>query len=191
MKTSTQIVTIVFVALFLVLVTTMAVADDPITVTYDLDGEDVISIDYPGGWRVDTDYIPEAKAAGTFKDGKAQIRVVEAMPTDGTKLWIGIWTAPGVESFEDGLEYARSLGESLFTDVETTEPESTEIGEMPARTFHGTAKRQGEEVEFAMALLQAKDDLVVSVLYVGRPQTWEKHEDELQGIVDSIRAASD
>lgn len=187
MKTSIQTVTIASVALSLVLLTTIAIAADPVTVTYDLDGEDLISIDYPSGWTVDTDYIPEAKAAGTFKDGKAQIRVVEAMPTDGTKLWIGIWTAPGVESFEDGLEYARSLGESLFTDVESTEPESTEIGEMPALTLHGTAKRQDEDVEFAMALLQAKDDLVVSVLYVGRPQTWEEHEDELQTIVDSIR----
>lgn len=159
--------------------------------TYDHEGEDLISITYPEGWIIDTEYVADAKAAGTYEGGEPEIRVVEAMPEDGTKLWIGIWTAPRVESLEEGLEYAASLDGSLFTDIEATEPEARQIGGMDARTFRGTAKRQGEDVEFAAALVEPKEGVIVEILYVGVPNTWENHEDELNAIVESIRPAGD
>lgn len=159
------------------------------TVTYDHDGEDLLSITYPDGWMIDTDYVADAKGAGTYKGGEPEIRVVEAMPQDGTRLWIGIWVAPRTSTLEKGLEYAASLDGSLFTDVNATEPEKTELGGMPARTFHGTAKKQGEDVEFAMALLEPRKGIIVSVLYVGEPDTWAKHEAELEAIVESLRPA--
>ena len=163
--------------------------DGFLEVTYDHDGEDLISITYPEGWMIDTEYVADAKAAGTYEGGEPEIRVVEAMPDDGTKLWIGMWTAPRVETLDEGLEYVASLDGSLFTDIEATEPETKEIGGMEARAFRGTAKRQGEDVEFAVALLEAKKGVIVAVLYVGVPNTWENHEDELNAIVESVRPA--
>ena len=159
------------------------------TMTYDHDGEPLLAITFPDAWMVDTDYIAEAKAAGTYKGGEPEIRIVEAMPEDGTRLWIGIWVAPRTSTLEKGLEYAASLDGSLFTDVESSDPKDAELGGMAAKTFHGTAKRQGEEVEFAMALLEPKEGVIVSVLYVGQPDTWATHEAELEAIVDSLRPA--
>jgi len=161
------------------------------TMTYDHDGEPLLAMTFPAGWLVDTNYVEDAKAAGTYKGGEPEIRIVEAMPEDGTRLWIGTWVAPRTSTLEKGLEYAASLDGSLFTDVEATEPEATEIGGMAARTFHGTAKRQEEDVEFAMALLEPRDGVIVAVLYVGEPETWTKHEAELTAIVESLRPAGD
>jgi len=159
------------------------------TMTYDHDGEPLLSITFPAHWMVDTDYFAEARAAGTYNDGKPEIRIVEAMPDDGTRLWIGLWVAPRVSNLEKGLEYAESLDGDLLTNIESSEPEDTKLGGMAAKTFHGTAKRQGQEVEFAMALLEAREGVIVSVLYIGELETWAKHEDELNAIVESLRPA--
>jgi len=159
------------------------------TVAYDHGGEPLLSITFPNGWNIDTDYVADAKGAGTYKGGEPEIRIVEAMPEDGTRMWIGIWVAPRTSTLEKGLEYAASLDGSLFTDVEATEPEDATLGGMAAKTFHGSAKRQGEIVEFAMALLEPRDGVIVSVLYVGEPETWSKHEAELTAIVESLRPA--
>jgi len=158
-------------------------------VIYDHGGEKLLSITFPDGWNIDTDYVADAKGAGTYEGGEPDIRVVEAMPKDGTRLWIGIWVAPRTSTLEKGLDYAASLDGSLFTDVEATEPEDATLGGMAAKKFHGTAKRQGESVEFAMALLEPRDGVIVSVLYVGEPETWSKHEAELTAIVESLRPA--
>ena len=159
------------------------------TLTYDHDGEDLLQIDFPAGWVIDTDYVEEAKAAGAYTGGEPEIRIVEAMPTDGTRLYFGVWVAPRTTTLDKGLEYADSLDGSLFTEVEATEPKATELGGMPARTFHGTAKRQGDDVEFAMAILEAREGVIVAVLYVGVPDSWAKHQEELEAIVGSIRPA--
>ena len=159
------------------------------TLTYDHDGEDLLQVDFPAGWVIDTDYVEEAKAAGTYQGGEPEIRIVEAMPADGTRLSFGFWVAPRTPTLDKGLEYAASLDGSLFTDVEATDPEATELGGMPARTFQGTAKRQGDDVEFAMALIEARKGVVVAVLYVGVPDSWAKHQEELESIVGSLRRA--
>lgn len=159
------------------------------TVIYDEGEEPLLSITYPEGWLIDTNYIADAKAAGTYTGGEPEIRIVEAMPDDGTRLWIGIWVAPRVPNLEKGLEYLDSLDSSLFTDIEVTDPKDEELGGMPAKTLKGSAKRQGEDVELAMALLQAKPDVVVAVLYVGALDTWANHEDELNAIVGSLKPA--
>jgi hypothetical protein len=156
------------------------------TIEYEHDGAPLFSITFPDGWYVDEDYDAEAKAAGTHEGSDAGIRILEAMPADGTKLWFGVWVAPKATTFDRALEYVASLDGYLFTDVEASQPRDTELGGMAAKTFFGTARREGEDVEFAVALFEPRDEVMVVALYVGRPKTWEAHKDDLQAVVDSI-----
>ena len=157
------------------------------TIEYEHDGAPLFSITFPGGWYVDEDYEAEAKAAGTDEGTDPEIRILEAMPGDGTKLWFGIWVAPKATTFERALEYVASLDGYLFTDVEASQPRDTELRGMAAKTFYGTARREGEDVEFAVALFEPRDEVMVVALYVGRPETWKAHREELEAVVDSLK----
>lgn len=159
------------------------------TLTYSHDGKPLFSITFPDGWIVDTDFVEEAKAAGTYMGGEPDLRIIEAMPGDGSKLWFGAWVAPKATTLEEGLEYIASLDGELFTGVESSEPKGAALGDMAAKTFYGTARREGEEVEFAVALFEPRESVIAVALYVGRPQTWEKHHSELTALVDSIEPA--
>lgn len=155
--------------------------------TYSHGGEPLFSLVFPDSWIVDTDFVEEAEAAGNYKGGEPEIRLVEAMPGDGSKLWFGIWIAPRVSTLEEGLEYIASLDGELFTDVESSEPQKASLRDMAARTFYGTARREGEEVEYAVALFEPRESLIAVALYVGRPRTWKKHRAQLTAILDSLR----
>ena len=113
------------------------------------------------------------------------------MPSDGTKLWFGIWVAPEkVTNFETALEYVASLDGDLFTNVEFSRPLDASFNGMPAKTFQGLARRLNEDVEFAVALFEPRENLITVALYVGRPQTWGKHQVQLDKVVDSIKPAA-
>jgi hypothetical protein len=160
-------------------------------VTYEHGGEPLFSIAFPEGWFVDNDFVADARAAGTYKGGEPSLRILEAMPGDGTKLWFGIWVAPEkVTDLDKAFDYVSSLDSQLFTQVEFSRPQDTTLGGMPARTFHGLARRLGEPVEFAVALFAPREDVVTVALYVGRPQTWVKHQGVLDAVVESIAPAS-
>ena len=154
---------------------------------YKHDGEPLFSITFPGEWYVDTDYMREAKDSGP----DTGLRILEAMPNDGTKLWFGIWVAPEkVTNFDQALEYVGSLDGELFTNVEFSRPRDTSLGGMAAKTFQGLARRLNEDVEFAVAIFEPREGMFTVALYVGRPQTWGKHQAQLDKVVDSIKPAA-
>lgn len=177
-------------ALLVILVTAWlvvpALAQGEETVVYDHDGRPLFSVTFPDGWLVDTDFVDEARAAGAYDGGEPEIRIVEAMPGDGTKLWFGIWVVPRAATLEEGHAYVASLDGELFTDIVVSEPRETERGGMRARVISGTAKRDDEEVELAVVLFEPRPEVIAVALYVGRPDTWIKHSDELQRIIDSV-----
>jgi hypothetical protein len=155
--------------------------------TYEHDGEPLFSITFPDGWYVDTDYMAEARAGG----GDTGLRILEAMPDDGTKLWFGIWVAPEkVDDFDSALEYVASLDGALFTNVEFSKPQDASFNGMAAKTFHGLARRLNEDVEFAVAVFEPTEGVFTVALYVGRPQTWLKHQAQLDTVVESIAPAT-
>ena len=175
---------LVAILLALASVPSLAIAEPYI---YEHDGEPLFSITFPEGWYVDSDFMPEAKAGGP----DTGLRILEAMPSDGTKLWFGIWVAPEkVTNFETALEYVASLDGDLFTNVEFSRPLDASFNGMPAKTFQGLARRLNEDVEFAVALFEPRENLITVALYVGRPQTWGKHQVQLDKVVDSIKPAA-
>ena len=50
-------------------------------------GEPVFSVTYPESWTVDADFDKPL----TNEDGKPPPRIVEAMPGDGSRVWLGVW----------------------------------------------------------------------------------------------------
>ena len=161
------------------------------TVQYSNDSGSLFTLTFPDGWYIDQDYEAEAKAAGADQNGDPAIRILEAMPGDGSKLWFGIWSVPNATTLDKGIEYVASLDGYLFTEVQASEPKATQLGGMEAKTLYGTALREGEEVEFAVALFEPRDEVIVVALYVGRPQTWKAHQSDLQALVDSIAPVGD
>jgi len=156
---------------------------------YNHEGRPLFSFTLPDRWFLDTDFADEARAAGVDKGTGPEIRIVEAMPGDGTKLWLGAWVVPRASTLDRGLEYVVSLDGELFSDIAVSQPRETEIGGMKARALAGTAKREGEKVELAAVLFEARPGVIAVVLYVGLPDTWSKHRDELQRIVASVQPA--
>jgi hypothetical protein len=156
---------------------------------YNHEGRPLFSITLPDRWFLDTDFGDEARAAGVDKGGGPEIRIVEAMPGDGTKLWLGAWVVPRASTLDRGLEYVTSLDGELFSDIALSPATDTALGGMKARALAGTAKRDGEKVELAAVLFEARPGVIAVVLYVGLPDTWSKHRDELQRIVASVQPA--
>jgi hypothetical protein len=159
------------------------------TVVYTHEGRPLFSMTVPDRWLIDTDFADEAKAAGVDPTVGPAIRIVEVMPGDGTKLWLGAWVVPRASTLERGLEYVTSLDGELFSDIVVSPPRETELGGMKARALSGTATREGEKVELAAVLFEARPGVIAVVLYVGRPDTWSAHRDELQRIVASVQPA--
>jgi hypothetical protein len=156
---------------------------------YNHEGRPLFSISLPDGWLLDTDFGDEARAAGVDKAGGPEIRIVEAMPGDGTKLWLGAWVVPRASTLDRGLEYVTSLDGELFSDIALSPATETALGGMKARALAGTAKRDGEKVELAAVLFEARPGVIAVVLYVGLPDTWSKHRAELRQIVASVQPA--
>jgi hypothetical protein len=154
---------------------------------YKHEGRPLFSLTLPDGWFLDTDFADEARAAGIDKGTGPEIRIVEAMPDDGTKLWLGAWVVPRASTLDRGLEYVTSLDGELFSDIAISPPRESTIGGMKARALAGTAKREGEKVELAAVLFEARPGVIAVVLYVGLPDTSSKHRDQLQRIVASVQ----
>ena len=125
-------------------------------VVYEHEGRPLFSFTLPDRWILDTDFGDEARAAGVDRGTGPEIRIVEAMPGDGTKLWLGAWVVPRASTLDRGLEYVTSLDGELFSDIAISPPRETEIGGMKARVLSGTAKREGEKVELAAVLFEAR-----------------------------------
>ncbi len=159
------------------------------TLLYDHDGAPLFSVTYPEGWIVDLELDQEAREAGTYTGGELEIRVIEAWPSDQRRLWLGLWVAPDVGNFDEGLAYAASLQQDLFTDLENSEPRTTTLGGMEARVVEGTARREGEDVELLMALFEPRSGTIAVALYAGRPEARELHREDLEAIIDSLAPA--
>jgi hypothetical protein len=160
------------------------------TLTYDHQGSPLFSVTFPAGWLIDLDFGEEARQAGAYTEGvEPALRIVEARPTDGRKVWVGLWAVPEVETLDDGVAYFGSLRQELFTDLELAKPDKAELGGMPARVTRGTARREGEAVELSLALFVPRQGRVAAALYVGAPEAWRAHAAELEKMVASLRPA--
>lgn len=155
------------------------------TFTYNLeDGTAVFSIEIPDGWRLDLDFEPAPEGSDIPPP-----RVVEAIPKDGSKLWLGTWVLSEITSLDDAREYFESLEQYILNAVVIEQINEENLNNMSARVLRGSAKKEHEPVEWVMALFQPRAELVAGILYIGVPEARQLREAELRAIVKSVRPA--
>ena len=157
------------------------------TFIYNLtDGTPVFSMDFPDGWRLDLDFDPPAEDI----DAPPPPRVVEAIPKDGAKLWLGTWVVTEITDINDAEEYFDSLEQYILSDVVIESESEDKHNGMAARLLKGSAKKGKEPVEWAIALFQPQSEIVAAILYVGVTEARKYRAAELQAIVDSVRSVN-
>jgi hypothetical protein len=147
------------------------------------DGRPVFRIAYPSGWSLDLKLSNPQPDAGASPPPQ----VVGAMPNDGSLLWLGVWVPPGVSNFEEAKAYLDSLEQYILTEVKAEAPRVDTINGMPARIMEGTAKKDEDPVEWVMAFFQPQEGVIATALYVGVVEAREKHRQNLEKIIGSIR----
>ena len=172
----------------LVLVLALGLTQMPIagahTFIYNLtDGTPVFSVDFPDGWRLDLDFDPPAEGI----DAPPPPRVVEAIPKDGAKLWLGTWVVTEITDINDAAEYFGSLEQYILSDVEIDSKSGDDHNGMAAHVLKGSANKDTEPVEWAIALFQPRPEVVAALLYIGVTEAREYRAVELQAIVDSVQ----
>ncbi len=60
---------------------------------------------------------------------------------------------------------------------------------MPARTIAGTARREGDQVEFRMALFEPRAGVIAAGLYVGVPEAWALYSRQIEEMIASLEPA--
>ncbi|MFC1665578.1 hypothetical protein ACFL17_08130 [Pseudomonadota bacterium] len=148
-------------------------------------GDPVFSITYPQGWSVDFNF----KKPLENKDAPPPPRVVQSMPDDGSRIWLGVWLPPYLKDIQDGPKYLESLEQYILTEVKANDPVSQSLNGMPALIIRGSAKKDRDAVEWTIAFFQASRDIVGAALYVGVVEDKKKHQSELDALIDSIRPA--
>ena len=151
------------------------------------DGTPVFRASIPDGWRLDLDFDPPLEGV----DAPPPPRVVEAIPKDGARLWLGMWVITEIEDVGGARDYFESLKEYLFSDVRQEDSRMDDFNGMPARYFSGTARKGREPVEWAILLFKPAPGAVAAVLYIGVPDARREHGEALKTIVDSITPLSD
>jgi hypothetical protein len=157
---------------------------------YEHDDKPLFSIELPDGWDIDLDFKAEAIEAGTYVEGEPlQIQIVEANPSDGAHLWIGLWAVPDASTLDEGIEYLQSLNADLFPDLTLSDPEQRDLNGMVARVATGTATLDSEPVEMIIALFQPRASAVAVGLYVGAVDVWQGYVAEREAMVASLAPA--
>lgn len=149
------------------------------------DGTPVFRISYPQGWVLELDFAGPDPGA----DAPPPPRVVEAMPNDGSLLWMGTWVPPNVTDFEQAAAYFESLEQYLLTEVQAQEPEARDLNGMAARIIRGTAKKDDKPVEWVMAFFEPMQGVIAAALYVGVIEARDKYRQDLDSIINSISTA--
>ena len=158
------------------------------TFIYNLkDGTPMFQVQIPDGWRLDLDFDPPLEGA----DVPPPPRVVEAIPKDGAKLWLGMWVLSEINNIDEAREFFESLEQYVLSDVVIDNSSESGLNGMPARKFSGTARKNKEPVEWVIVLFQVNPQAIAAILYIGVPEARQQRKKELSGIVDSIQPVVD
>lgn len=164
----------------------------PESVVYEISGEPVFSMSYPGGWTITDRHDDEEKLRPAGAEPMPPL--ISARPSVG-KLWYGTWVVDKIDDFDDAEHYLSSLTDHLFDDVQIGRFETGEHNGMSFRYYDGTAiylesentANRRENVDFFAAFFKPGEHGVGISLYVGLPQVTEQYRDALESSLQSIR----
>ena len=163
------------------------VAQAGTAVTYSSQDKSYFSVQVPDSWQVnvgsdmDSSQVPEGEIPPP--------RVITLVPDDDSTLWFGVWVPVYLHSIEAAQEYLVSLDEFLVDDPVLKKTEDVNLNDMPARYFTGKGTKEGNPAHFFVMLFEISEESVGIAIYIGAPETTEKHIEELRGIMKSITPA--
>ena len=175
--------------LLISLVLCSATAQAGIAVTYSTHDEPHFAIEVPDSWQVnvgsDTDasQLPEGELPPP--------RVITLMPDDDSTLWFGVWVPVYLHSLDAAQEYLSSLDEFLVDNPVLKKSDNVNLNSMPARYFTGDGTKEGNPMNFFVMLFEISDESVGIAIYIGTPETTQKHLDTLRGMMKSISPAGE
>ena len=158
-------------------------------VSYVTEGRTLFSFDAPDGWGVERGL--EVNAAEMPEGVPPAPRLVSLLPPDEPEImWTGLWAPEDVADFAQARTYIKELGPRLLEAPEVTFQESRVINGLRARVFSGVGFRDGRDMDFAMVAIQVAADQVAFAVFIGEPGAYDRHEAQLIGVLNSIRAGS-
>ena len=153
-------------------------------VTYNSQEKSYFTVQVPDSWRVnvgsdpDPSQVPEGEIPPP--------RVITLMPDDDSLLWCGVWVPVYLHSMDEAQEYLTSLDKFLVDDPVLKKSDNVNLNTMPARYFRGEGTKEGNPAHFFVMLFEISEESVGIAIYIGAPESTEKHLDKLRGIMKSI-----
>ena len=158
--------TLLFSVLFLIVLLNNSIAEKFI-----FPGENpVFSIVFPDDWEIELD-----------------AEMLHATPEDES-IYLGLW-ALGAESVDDALDALDEVVGEAVADAEYDEPGQLKINDIKIFYVDGKGTDdEGDNVAFSVALFSPDGETVFIVFTYGTPQEEKLHNEEWDGIIQSIKA---
>ncbi|WP_424928491.1 hypothetical protein [Amaricoccus tamworthensis] len=154
---------------------------------YETRGANLFSFDVPDGWEVlEGVEVPEAQAAdGTPLSPK----VVSIRPPDEEGvMWTGFWSPVRLSSISGAKSWMERVIPYLLAEPENLYYDRRTVGGKPTRFYSGQGVRDGRDFDYAFAIIQISPDHVAVAAFIGEPDAYDRHEQELIGVLRSIAA---
>ncbi len=163
------------------------IAHARVTLEYSSRGVEYFTLAIQDEWQVNVgSEFPPDPEEDTGKTGRS--RLISAMPNDGMPLWFGLWVPEALKNIADAEEYIASLGLDLLSDFVTAERRFDTINAMKVFYVSGTGKKDAEIMDFHAVFYQISPEHVAIAVYIGPPETTEKHGADLAEMIHSLHA---
>jgi hypothetical protein len=159
-----------------------------VTVVYETQGRVLFSFAVPDHWQVLTGFEVDPSMMTDGRTPKA--RIVSAIPRVEAErvMWTGLWAPPQVQRLDETADYLARVSPRLMADPHVTFREERVINGQQARIVSGTGIRDERELDFALVAIQIAVDRVAFAAFIGEPDAFDRHEDELIAMMNSISA---
>jgi len=172
--------------LFIAIMTTTT-TQAQVSITYSAHGTQHFTLTIPDDWRINVGketVVPNKRP----EDERPPSRIITAMPSDGTPLWVGMWVPADVKNFKEAKEYIDSLGIELLTDVVIKDSKFETLNGMDVYYASGIGNKDDESMDFHAAFIQLTEETVAIAIYIGPHETTISHGKELSRMFQSLHA---
>ena len=115
--------------------------------------------------------------------------MLHASPADES-IYLGFW-AVNIESMDAVGDAVGEIVDGLVTDFEIEEEGELEVNGMPMVYIDGYGiDSDGDDVECSVGIFSPDGETFCVILYFGTEAAEEKHEDALNGILESLKPAN-
>jgi len=135
-------------------------------------GDDpVFSVSFPESWNLET-----------------EDDVLNAMPADES-IYLGIWALEDVDDVEEALDAIAEDADNFFKDLQVEDPGETEINGIPFIFVDGKGVLEDDTaVTVSLAVFSPDGETFFIGLFFGPPDMFKEHREEIDSIVQSVRA---